>query len=463
MYQYRGQEDTIAAIATPLGVGGLGVVRISGRNVLPMLVKIFKGHGQTDQSQWPTHTLHHGWIKNESTIVDEVVVALMRTPKSYTGEDVAEISCHGGIVVVRTVLELCLKSGARLAEPGEFTKRAFLNARLDLAQAEAVLDVISAGTEASLRAGTGQLKGELSVELEDIRQKLLKVLAALEALLNFPDEDTNVRQEEALAGDIATVGERMGMLLSTAHTGRILREGLKVVICGKPNVGKSSLLNVLLREPRAIVTDVAGTTRDTLEESANISGVPLRLVDTAGILVPRDKIEEEAVRRARLMVESADIVLAVIDRSRALDMADREVIAAVRNTRAIVALNKSDLPSALGTEEISVQLENAPVVPISALTHEGVDTLKSEILKIAMDGKPFDTQGALVSNLRHIEALKNAYGSLERAGQSVAEGRSAEFVSEDIKYAVNALDAITGRNVDADVVDEIFSRFCIGK
>ncbi len=460
MYQYKGFDDTIAAIATPMGLGGIAIVRLSGKGALSVLEKIFADGLRRPASGWPGFTARHGWIARAGgKAVDEVLVTVMRAPKSYTGEDAAEISCHGGFAAVRATLELCLENGARLAEPGEFTKRAFLNGRIDLAQAEAVLDVISAGTEMSLRAGVGQLKGELSCALEAVRQQLLHVLAGIEAFLNFPEDGTDVRPEESLPEEVAAALQGIDRLLSTAGSGRILREGLKVVICGKPNVGKSSLLNALLREPRAIVTDIAGTTRDTLEESANIDGIPLRLVDTAGILIPRDQVEEEAVRRARAMVESADMVLMVVDGSRELDASDRDILAAIPNRHVVVVCNKSDLPRAAEIDDLGA----LAAVPVSALTGEGMDSLKAALLRVALDGRPVDIQGAVVSNLRHIEALRQARGMLARAKESAEEAKSPEFVAEDIKSAVNALDAITGRNVDQDVVDEIFSRFCIGK
>jgi len=288
------------------------------------------------------------------------------------------------------------------------------------------------------------------------------VLARIEAVLNFPDDDTGAGIDFS-ADDLAAARDRIESLLATADSGRILREGLKVVICGKPNVGKSSLLNALLREPRAIVTDVAGTTRDTLEESANIGGVPLKLVDTAGILAPRDKVEEEAVRRSRLMIESADIVLFVVDQSQAFDAADREVASAIENPHVILVLNKTDLPHALKIDDVRGCFKPAAEAAVSALTRAGLEELKEALVRVALNGKPLETSGALIGNLRHVEALRKAREALVRAVQSAGDLRPAEFVAEDTKIAVNALDAITGRNVDTDVVEEIFSKFCIGK
>jgi tRNA modification GTPase len=458
MYQYKGFEDTIAAIMTPSGTGGVGIVRLSGPDVVAILRRVFIGKNPADPSGWPTFTVHYGWIKAGSgDVLDEALVSIMRAPKSYTCEDVAEISCHGGPAAVRAVLELCLENGARLAQPGEFTKRAFLNGRIDLAQAEAVLDVISAKTEAALRSSERQLKGDLSTEIDALRAALLQVLAGIEAVLNFPEDDTEAGQGEKLRFDIALVRQRLAGLLATAKSGRILKEGIKVVICGKPNVGKSSLLNALLRAPRAIVTDVAGTTRDVLEELANIDGIPVNLVDTAGILQPRDKVEEEAVRRSRASVESADIILLVLDQSLPLDEVDHALMAEIKNPHTVFVWNKADLASykEIPPGRLSVR--------VSAMTRHGFDELKAMMVRIALDGQGFDGRGLVINDMRHVEALRRAESFLIRAAATAADNRSFEFAAEDIKNAVNELDAITGRNVDDDVIEQIFSKFCIGK
>ena len=458
MYQYKGFEDTIAAIITPSGTGGVGIVRLSGTDAFMILEKVFAGKKSSTPSSWRTFTVHHGWIKaSAGEVLDEALVSVMRAPKSYTCEDVAEISCHGGPAAVRAVLELCLEQGARLAHPGEFTKRAFLNGRIDLAQAEAVLDVISAKTDAALRASERQLKGELSTELDALRAVLLQVLAGIEAVLNFPEDDTDAGQGEELRLDIVAARLRLAGLLSTAKSGRILKEGIKVVICGKPNVGKSSLLNALLRAPRAIVTDVAGTTRDVLEEMANIDGIPVNLVDTAGILAPRDKIEQEAVRRSRASVESADIVLLVLDQSAPLDDEDLALMAEIKNPHVIFVWNKADLAPAGNKAEVRSS------VRVSAMTRQGLGELKAMMVGIALDGQGFDGRSLVINDMRHVEALRRAESALARAEATAADNKSFEFSAEDIKIAVNELDAITGRNVDDDVIEKIFSKFCIGK
>jgi len=306
-------EGTIVAVSTATGPGGIGMVRMSGPDSIGILGRIFRHPRGLSAKGWKTFTARYGVVvRPDGSPVDEVLVTLMRAPKSYTCEDVVEISCHGGAAVVQTILELCLKEGARLAQPGEFTKRAFLNGRIDLTQAEAVLDMINAKTEASLRASERQLRGELHGAIEDLREQIMGVFTGIEAVLNFPEDDTDAGQVQALKGTLFGVVEKLTALLGTSRAGRILKEGVRVVICGKTNVGKSSLLNALLRHPRAIVTDLPGTTRDILEESANIKGVPVSLVDTAGILEPRDRVEEEAVRRTRIFVDAADVALLVL-------------------------------------------------------------------------------------------------------------------------------------------------------
>jgi tRNA modification GTPase len=454
MYQYKGLEDTIAAIITPAGTGGVGIVRVSGTAALAVAGRVFLARDGSGPGAWTGWTVRYGQVTAaDSGIIDEALLTVMRAPKSYTGEDVAEISCHGGPAAVRAVLERVLASGARLAQPGEFTKRAFLNGRIDLAQAEAVMDVISARTDAALRASERQLKGELSVELEAVRSALLGTLAGIEALINFPEDATDAGQAQVLRRDMAAAATRILTLLATARSGRILKEGVRVVICGKPNVGKSSLLNALLRAPRAIVTDVAGTTRDLLEETANINGIPVNLVDTAGILAPRDKIEAEAVRRSRDSVAGADIVLLVLDRSVFMDDTDRQLIEETAGPRRICVWNKADLPPA---GEANVSGEQ---VRVSALTGEGLDALRAAMVRVALDSDGLDGRGPVVNDVRHAEALCRASEALAEA----AADHPAEFTAEGIKAAVNALDAITGRHVDDDVIESIFSRFCIGK
>ncbi len=463
MYQYQSLEDTIVAISTPSGQGGIGIVRLSGGEAVSVCEKMFKGKKGKPVSQLKSHTVHYGWIQSGDEVVDEVLLTIMRAPKSYTKEDVIEISCHGGMVSLRAILQLAISHGARMAQPGEFTKRAFLNGRIDLAQAEAVLDIIHSKTEHFLKVSTHQLKGELSTELESIREELLKSYVEIEAIVNFPEDDIDASQREKIIEKIDVQKQRVEKLLASSQHGRILKEGIKIVLAGRPNVGKSSLLNVLLKTPRAIVSDIAGTTRDTIEELAQIQGIPFQLVDTAGILEPRDLIEEEAVKRSHMYIQGADLVLFVLDASSSVQQEDQMLMERVKDHNALVVFNKSDLKSQMTQADIKKYLPNKKMVKVSALKNEGFEQLESEILEAVWHDKHIDTHGIMISNERHIQSLRQVQSILEKSQRIFQEGISLEFVSEEIKQAVNYLDSITGRNVDADLLDTIFSKFCIGK
>lgn len=470
MYQYKGVEDTIAAISTATAPAGIGVVRLSGRSALAIAEKMFSAKSGRRPSQCAPYTVHYGHALRSCAddpgrmeILDEVLLTVMRAPRSYTREDVVEISCHGGIVSLKTVLKTALSLGARLAEPGEFTKRAFLNGRIDLTQAEAVLDIIQAKTDSFLKISTNQLKGELAAELEAIRDQLMNTFTHVEAAVNFPEDDVEAQSREQITALLRAAHSRVEKLLASSEQGRILREGIKIVICGRPNAGKSSLLNLLLRQPRAIVSEIEGTTRDTIEETAQIDGIPFHLVDTAGILEPRDLIEQEAVRRSRMSIQSADLVLLMLDGGKGISCEDKELMAMVQDSRAIAVINKCDLPMRVSDEEVRVLLPDKTILRISALTRQGIERLQEGIVNEVLHGHRINPDGILVSNLRHIEALQNARTSLQSAGKVIEQGLALEFVSEEIKRAVNALDGITGRNIDGDLLDQIFSAFCIGK
>jgi tRNA modification GTPase len=458
VYQFKGLEDTIAAIATPTGTGGIGIVRISGKDAIALTEKIFRSKS-SGIAQAKGFTVHYGWVIQSEEIIDEVLVTLMRGPKSYTGEDVIEISCHGGWAVVRLVLDLILTAGARLAEPGEFTKRAFLNGRIDLTQAEAVLDIIRAKTETFVRVSQNQLKGQLSTEIESIRGQLMNVYTTLEALINFPEDDIDSQTQDDISSRIEEQSKCVQNLLANSNNGRLLKEGIRVVLCGKPNVGKSSLLNVLLKQQRAIVTDIAGTTRDVLEEEAQIKGIPLNLIDTAGILEPRDLIEEEAIKRSHLYIQNADLILLVLDNSLPLEDQDKLLIDQVRERNVIVVINKHDLPSQIATASLPFER----VIKVCAIKNHGINELEEAIVKSVWQGDTIDTQGVFISNLRHIQALKQAVVELQAANGLLDEGLSIEFISEHVKTAVNHLDSVLGRNIDDDLLESIFSEFCIGK
>ncbi|MBF0479284.1 MAG: tRNA uridine-5-carboxymethylaminomethyl(34) synthesis GTPase MnmE [Candidatus Omnitrophica bacterium] len=467
MYQYKGLEGTIVAIATAAGAGGLGIIRLSGQDALPIADKIFRSKNNALPSNFKTFTVHYGDIgrkvHNQWEVIDEVLLTVMRAPKSYTCEDVVEISCHGGMMAQRAILQLVIDCGGRLAEPGEFTKRAFLNGRIDLAQAEAVLDVIRAKTDAYLRVSHNQLKGSLSQKLDEIRQEIMSVYVSVEALVNFPEDDTSSDKTTMLQNHLDSAIVMIKGLLSASDHGRILREGIRLVLCGKPNVGKSSLLNLLLKQERAIVADIAGTTRDPIEETAQIKGIPFQLVDTAGLIAPRDKIEEEAVKRSHVYIKGADLVLLVLDGSEPLSSEDEALIEQVKDRNAVVILNKKDLVHKVDEKKISTAFPHAPQVWISAVTGEGLDQLEDMIVKKIWHSSQVDTHGILVSNIRHIHSLEECQKSIQDARSGLSQDLSLEFISEHIKSAINALDAITGRNIDADLLDAIFDQFCIGK
>lgn len=458
-------QDTIAAISTPAGPGGIGIVRLSGGQSLEIAGRIFAAKNGMKPSSFKSFTVHYGNVVDAKTggVIDEALLTVMRAPKSYTREDVVEISCHGGMVPLRAILTLATEAGARLAEPGEFTKRAFLNGRMDLAQAESVLDIIQAKTDSFLRVSAHQLKGDLSTELDGIREQLMDVYAAIEAAANFPEDDPGAAGQERLAGGIRGAVRRVDTLLRSSEHGRILKEGVKVVLCGKPNVGKSSLLNAILKTPRAIVSDTPGTTRDTIEETAQIRGIPFQLVDTAGMLEPRDLVEEEAVKRSRMHVGGADLVLFVFDAAGDLTREDEDLMRAVQGSNVVAVLNKCDLSRRIDERRIREHYGERNVLKVSALKRRGVDELEAAIVENVWHDKKAETHGILVSNARHVNALKSCRASLEKAGEIAAAGLPAEFVSEEIKAAVNFLDHITGRSIDEDLLDNIFSRFCIGK
>jgi len=439
-------------------------VRLSGPQTFTVVERIFFPSSKAGIAGFPSHTVHHGHVRGaDGQTVDEVLLTIMRAPKSYTCENMAEISCHGGQVVLKTILSLALKHGARLAEPGEFTKRAFLNGRLDLVQAEAVLDIIQAKTESFLKVSANQLKGELTKELEAIREQFMEIYTRLEAAVNFPEEDIEVFDFAAAAADILAVQKRVDALLASSDQGRILRDGIRVVLCGKPNVGKSSLLNVLLRQPRAIVSPIEGTTRDTIEEAVTFDGVLLQLVDTAGILEPRDVIEEEAISRSQKFMQSADLVLLVLDNSSEISDEDRQVRDKVSGQNVLIVVNKTDLPNRLSDSEIQNLLPGKKSVRVSAAANTGIAELRQAILAAVMRGSEIDTHRLMITNLRHVESLREGQAALARADAAVQQKLPPEFVSEEIRVAINSLDAITGRNIDADLLDKIFANFCVGK
>ena len=448
-------DDTIAAIATPVGSGGIGIVRLSGPQSRSILELIFHPARPVVPLQL---TYGHIIDPQRRQAVDEVLVAYMPAPRTYTRQDVVEIDCHGGPVPLRRVLELCLAHGARLARPGEFTLRAFLNGRIDLAQAEAVADVVAARTEAGLRMAVAQLDGRLSSEIQDIRRQVLQALAWVEASIDFEPDEVPAYEIDF---DLDAAAEALADLLSGAERGMVYREGIRTAIVGQPNVGKSSLLNALLRAERAIVTPIPGTTRDTLEETLNLHGIPLVLVDTAGIRADtRDMAEDMGVARSRAALAQADLALLVVDANRPIDRGDREIAALIGAKPAIAVLNKTDLPGRADPAEL---LPGAPVVEISALTGAGVDALERAIEEVVFGGSVVAAEPALVSSARHRDVLRRALEGVQTAIKARTEGLPLDFLSIGLRAAVHALGEITGESVSETLLETIFSRFCIGK
>jgi tRNA modification GTPase len=462
--------ETIAAIATPLGVGAVGMVRLSGREASSVAGKLFKPQPWGSLREAPPRRPHRGRIIDpaDGAAVDEVLLTFFPAPASYTGEDVVEISGHGGPLVVSRILRLVLGHGARLAEPGEFTRRAFLNGKLDLAQAEAVLDVIRAQTDAAHRAAVSHLIGAFSREVGSVREELLRVLARLEVSMDFPEEDAAEPTAGELAEDLEPIRSAILRKAESYHRGRLLRAGIAVVLVGRPNVGKSSLLNALLEAPRAIVTSEPGTTRDLIEEPASIGGLPVRLVDTAGLREVVGEAEAEGVRRAQEMMAQADCLLLVVDTSKPLVEEDKLVLAEVagrfrEGCSVIACLNKADLPAAVSPEELEALVGSEGSLSVSARTGEGVEALRGRIGELILGGEAVPTDEALVTRERHLQALREAADAVSRALEAVSLGRPMELVAADLKGACEALGKITGATYTEDLLDAVFREFCLGK
>ncbi len=454
-------NDTIAAIATSAGESGIGIVRISGKEALSIADRIFISKDKKKPSTFKTYTTHYGWIIKGAKIIDEVILTVMRSPKSYTKEDIIEINCHGGIVALRAVLDLVLEQGCRIACPGEFTKRAFLNGRIDLAQAEAVLDIIRSKTESALRIGTGQLKGNLSLEVNNLRESLLDILSQIEANIDFPEEETGTVDLGNISQKLRAVERKLKAILETSWQGKILREGINAVICGRPNVGKSSLLNALLKQERAIVTPIAGTTRDTIEEIIDIRGIPVKIVDTAGIIEPKDLIERKAIQRSKKYIASADLVILLFDGSKRITREDMVLMEKLKKKPAIAIINKIDLKQKIERSQILKRFPGA--ISISAKKLKNITLLESAIADLVYNGKVAHPESILTSNLRHIEALRKTEKLVAEAADSLDNKLSLEFIAQDIKEALGYLDGILGRKFSEDLLDKIFSDFCIGK
>ncbi len=454
-------QDTIAAISTAPGEGAIGIVRLSGSSALTVAGKIFISSSKKKPRQFKSYTMHYGKIIDGHKIIDEVILTVMRGPKSYTRQDVVEINCHGGILPLGKILELTLKYGCRLARPGEFTLRAFLNGRIDLAQAEAVIDIIRAKTDSALKVSLGQLTGGLSSRINQLRRKLMDLLVFLEAGIDFPEEEIPAQDQKILSASLLAIDQQLAVLLSTQASGRILREGLHVVICGKPNVGKSSLLNALLKKERAIVTPIAGTTRDTLEEMIEIKGIPVKIVDTAGILKPRNLIEKKAIRLSRRQIGLADLVILLFDASQKLNRQDIDLLTEVKHKKVIAVINKIDLKRRWLPEELKGPFIST--LELSARSGKNLALLEEDIYRFVYRGKLSGPESILVSNLRHIHALQEAQRLIVQAKVILADKQPVELLAQNLKDACALLDKILGKDFSAELLNKIFEDFCIGK
>ena len=454
--------DTIAAIATAMTSSGIGIVRISGDEAVSITDRIFEMKNQKKLEDMPTHTIHYGHIHDGDEVIDEVMVVLMRGPKSYTREDTVEIDCHGGVYVMKRILETVIKYGARPAEPGEFTKRAFLNGRIDLSQAESVIDVINSKNEFALKSSLSQLSGSVSEKIKEIRGNVLHEIAFIESALDDPEHISLDGYPEKLSGIVSDVIKKIDKLLANSDNGKMLKEGISTVIVGKPNAGKSSLLNSLVGEEKAIVTDIAGTTRDVLEEQINLNGILLNIIDTAGIRDTEDVVEKIGVERAKKYLNNADLVIYVVDTSTALDENDHEIMELLKDRHAIVLLNKSDLSPVTTVEDIRKHLDKK-MISISAKEQTGMDDLEETIKEMFFSGEVTFNDEVYITNIRHKTSLQEARNSLNLVVQSILDGMPEDFYSIDLMNAYEELGSIVGEAVEDDLVNEIFSKFCMGK
>lgn len=457
--------DTIAAISSAPGEGAIGIVRLSGDDALAIADKVYK-LGQKKLSTQDSHTIHYGHIVDpkDGQEIDEVMVSVMREPKTFTREDIVEINTHGGIVATNRVLELVLREGATLAEPGEFTKRAFINGRIDLTQAEAVMDLIRAKTDRSMDLAVKQLDGKLSNLIENLRQDILNTLAQVEVNIDYPEYDDVEEMTLKLLGEKTTIiKDRIDGLLSTAKQGKILRDGISTAIVGRPNVGKSSLLNALLREEKAIVTDIEGTTRDTVEEYINIRGVPLKLVDTAGIRDTEDVVERIGVERSKKALREAELVLLLLNQSEALTAGDRELLALTQDHKRIIIMNKIDLPNQLLKESLLEWVEEDEIIATSMMTQEGIDALEEKIADYFFSGQSGEKDATYVSNARHIDLLQKASQSLDEVKNGIDMGMPVDLIQIDFTRAWEILGEIIGENAPDELLTQLFSQFCLGK
>ena len=455
--------DTIAAISSAAGNSGIGIIRVSGDEAIEVVDKIFRPANKNKKlANVESHTVHYGHIMDGDKTLDQVLVIVMKNPHSYTEEDTVEIDCHGGMLILKKVLDLVLKNGARTAEPGEFTKRAFLNGRIDLSQAEAVMDLINSKNDFALNSSIEQLKGGVSDAIKDIRKDIIYHIAFIESALDDPEHISLDGYDEEITEMLNENINKISKLVNSFDNGRIMKEGIKTVILGKPNAGKSSLLNLMLGEDRAIVTDIEGTTRDTLEENINFNGLSLKIIDTAGIRDTEDLVERIGVNKAKEIAKEGDLIIYVVDGSRELDDNDREIIKLINDKQAIILVNKSDMDTVINIDELKKD-SNRDVILFSAKNGEGMDQLEEEIRNMFYSGKVTYNDQVYITNARHKEALENALESLKQVKNSVDAGMPEDFYSIDLMDAYTDLGLIIGESVEDDLVNEIFSKFCMGK
>ena len=454
--------STIASISTAPGIGGIGIIRMSGEKTFEILEKIFKPKTEQKIEDIKGYTIKYGHIIENKEIIDEVLVSYFKAPRSYTTENMCEINSHGGNIIVKKILEMCLKNGAELAEPGEFTKRAFLNGRIDLAQAESVIDVINAKSDKEAKSGIKQLEGYLSSEIKGIKQEILDVLVNIEVTIDYPEYDTPEVQEQEIKQMLESVGNKLEKLEKSFDNGKIIKDGIKTAIIGKPNAGKSSLLNAILKEDRAIVTDIAGTTRDVLEEYINLHGITLKIADTAGIRQTEDIVEKIGVSKAKEMAADADLILYVVDSSVPLDENDEEIIKILQEKKTIVLYSKTDLKSAIDIEYLKSKIDQ-PVIPISAKEETGITDLEEKIREMFFSGEINFNDEVYITNERHRQELLKAVESLSLVENSIESGMPEDFYSIDLTDAYESLGRILGESLGEDLVNEIFSKFCMGK
>lgn len=458
-------NNTIAAISTSLSASGIGIVRISGEDAIIIADKLFISKNNKKLIHEKSHTLHYGNIVDPNTkeIVDEVLVSIMKEPNTYTKENVVEINCHGGVIVMQKILQLVLLNGARMAEPGEFTKRAFLNGRIDLSGAEAVIDIINAQNNLHLKSSVNQLNGAIYKEIEDVRNKVLELIAHIEASIDYPEYDVEQLTNETVLTNLEEITNMVNQLLKSADDGKIIREGIKTVIVGKPNVGKSSLMNALLKEERAIVTDVAGTTRDVLEEYMNLKGIPLKIIDTAGIRETEDIVEKIGVNKSKELVEQADLVIMMIDASSEITKEDKLIFELIKDKKSIILLNKIDLSIKITENTINNYVEGVKVIPTSVKNNRGLTDMETVIKDMFLLGNISFNDNLYITNVRHKVSLENTIDSLSIVKESINMGMPEDCWSIDLKNTYDYLGEITGDSVGEDLINQIFSQFCLGK